>query len=54
VAAGLAPLAVGSETDGSIVSPAHACGIVGFKPTLGLVSRTGIKPIRPSRTRLVR
>jgi amidase len=45
VAAGLAPLAVGSETDGSIVSPAHACGIVGIKPTLGLVSRTGIVPI---------
>jgi amidase len=45
VAAGLAPLAVGTETDGSIVSPAHACGIVGIKPTLGLVSRTGIVPI---------
>jgi amidase len=45
VAAGLAPLAVGTETDGSIVSPAHVCGIVGIKPTLGLVSRTGIVPI---------
>jgi amidase len=45
VAAGLAPLAVGTETDGSIVSPAAACGIVGIKPTLGLVSRTGIVPI---------
>ncbi|HXL17962.1 MAG TPA: amidase [Streptosporangiaceae bacterium] len=45
VAAGLAPLAVGTETDGSIVSPAHACGIVGIKPTLGLISRTGIVPI---------
>lgn len=45
VAAGLAPLAVGTETDGSIISPAHACGIVGIKPTLGLVSRTGIVPI---------
>jgi amidase len=45
VAAGLAPLAVGSETDGSIVSPAHACGIVGIKPTLGLISRNGIVPI---------
>src|SRR5262245_27763327 len=45
VAAGLAPLAVGTETDGSIVSPSHACGIVGIKPTLGLVSRTGIVPI---------
>lgn len=45
VAAGLAPLAVGTETNGSIISPASACGIVGFKPTLGLVSRTGIIPI---------
>jgi len=45
VAAGLAPLAIGTETDGSIVSPAHACGIVGIKPTLGLISRTGIVPI---------
>ncbi len=45
VAAGLVPLAVGTETDGSIVCPASACGIVGIKPTLGLVSRTGIVPI---------
>jgi amidase len=45
VAAGLAPLAVGTETDGSIVCPASVCGIVGIKPTLGLVSRTGIVPI---------
>src|ERR1700761_3707308 len=45
VAAGLAPLAVGTETDGSIVAPASACGVVGIKPTLGLVSRTGIVPI---------
>jgi amidase len=45
VAAGLAPLAIGTETDGSIVSPANNCGIVGLKPTLGLVSRTGIVPI---------
>ena len=45
VAAGLAPVAVGTETDGSIVSPAGACGVVGIKPTLGLVSRSGIVPI---------
>jgi len=45
VAAGLAPIAVGTETDGSIVSPAAACGIVGIKPTVGLVSRSGIVPI---------
>ena len=48
VAAGLAPLAVGTETDGSIVSPASVCGVVGFKPTVGLVSRDGIVPISPS------
>ena len=50
VAAGFAPLAVGSETDGSIVSPSHACGIVGVKPTVGLVSRTGMIPISAGKT----
>jgi amidase len=45
VAASLAPVAVGTETDGSIVCPASACGIVGLKPTLGLVSRAGIVPV---------
>ncbi len=48
VAANLAPAALGTETDGSIVSPAAACGIVGLKPTVGLVSRTGIIPIAES------
>ncbi|RTL43986.1 MAG: amidase [Burkholderiales bacterium] len=47
-AAGLAPLTVGTETDGSICSPAHLCGVVGFKPTVGLVSRAGIIPISAS------
>jgi amidase len=47
VSAGLAPLAVGTETDGSIVSPSSACGVVGVKPTAGLVSRTGIVPLSP-------
>lgn len=47
VSAGLAPLAIGTETDGSIVSPASACGVVGIKPTAGLVSRTGIVPLSP-------
>jgi amidase len=47
VAAGLAPLAVGTETDGSIVCPASACGVVGIKPTNGLISRRGIVPISP-------
>jgi amidase len=47
VAAGLAPLAIGTETDGSIVAPASACGVVGIKPTNGLISRRGIVPISP-------
>lgn len=45
VAADLATVAVGTETDGSIVCPSGANGIVGIKPTLGLVSRSGIIPI---------
>lgn len=48
VAASLAPLAVGTETNGSIVCPAGASGIVGIKPTLGTVSRSGIIPIAHS------
>ena len=48
VAAGLAPLAVGTETDGSIVSPASICGLVGIKPTVGLISRAGVIPISAS------
>lgn len=45
VAANLVAAAIGTETDGSIVSPASVCGIVGLKPTVGLVSRSGIIPI---------
>ncbi|MGY1590971.1 amidase family protein [Geodermatophilus sp. SYSU D00708] len=45
VAASLTQVAIGTETDGSIVSPAGATGVVGLKPTLGLVSRTGVVPI---------
>src|SRR5262249_35163386 len=48
VAANLCAAAVGTETDGSIVSPASANGIVGVKPTVGLVSRTGVIPISHS------
>jgi amidase len=48
VSANLAVVGVGTETDGSIVCPAAACGIVGIKPTLGLVSRSGIIPIAHS------
>src|SRR5205807_1628393 len=45
VAANLCAAAVGTETDGSIVSPSSANGIVGVKPTVGLVSRSGVIPI---------
>lgn len=45
VAANLAAAGVGTETDGSIVCPASANGLVGLKPTVGLVSRSGIIPI---------
>jgi amidase len=48
VAANLCCLAVGTETDGSILSPSSLCGIVGVKPTVGLVSRRGIIPIAHS------
>lgn len=45
VAANLCAIAVGTETDGSVVSPSSVNGIVGIKPTVGLISRTGIIPI---------
>ncbi len=45
IAANLAVVGVGTETDGSIVCPSHACSLVGIKPTLGAVSRAGIVPI---------
>jgi amidase len=48
VAANLCAAAVGTETDGSIICPSHTNGIVGLKPTLGLVSRAGIVPIAHS------
>lgn len=48
VAANLCAIAVGTETDGSIISPGSICGIVGLKPTVGLVSRAGIIPISHS------
>ncbi|MBT8092194.1 MAG: amidase [Gammaproteobacteria bacterium] len=48
VAANLTAVAVGTETDGSVVCPAGINGIVGIKPTLGLVSRSGIIPIAHS------
>lgn len=48
VAAGLAPAALGTETDGSVVCPSSINGIVGVKPTVGLAPRTGIVPISAS------
>ncbi|MBI2814176.1 MAG: amidase [Opitutae bacterium] len=48
VAANLCAVAIGTETNGSILSPASANGIVGYKPTVGLVSRAGIIPIAAS------
>ena len=48
IAANLATIAVGTETDGSIICPSQTNGIVGIKPTLGLLSRSGIIPISHS------
>jgi amidase len=48
VAAGYVPLVIGTETCGSIISPSAAAGIVGLKPTVGWVSRSGIIPVAPS------
>jgi len=48
VAANLCAVAVGTETDGSVVCPASANGLVGIKPTLGLISRSGVIPIAHS------
>ena len=48
VAAGMVPAAIGTETDGSIICPAAVNGVVGFKPTLGFVSRTHVVPISHS------
>lgn len=48
VSANFAAAGIGTETDGSIVCPSSACGLVGLKPTVGLVSRSGIIPIAHS------
>lgn len=48
VSANLCAAAIGTETDGSIISPSSVNGLVGIKPTVGLVSRSGIIPISPT------
>lgn len=42
VAAGMVPVAVGTQTNGSVIRPASYCGVYGFKPSFGLISRTGV------------
>ncbi len=48
VAAGMVPLALGTQTIGSIIRPAAFCGVVGFKPTRERISRDGVIPLAPS------
>jgi Asp-tRNA(Asn)/Glu-tRNA(Gln) amidotransferase A subunit family amidase len=48
VAAGMIPLAIGTQTNGSVIRPASFCGVVGFKPSHGLVPRTGILRHNPA------
>jgi Asp-tRNA(Asn)/Glu-tRNA(Gln) amidotransferase A subunit family amidase len=48
VAAGMAPLALGTQSNASIIRPAAFCGVVGFKPSFGLIPRAGILELSPS------
>lgn len=45
VAAGIVPLALGTQTQGSVIRPAAYCGVVGVKPTFGTIARTGVLPL---------
>ena len=48
VAAGMAPLAIGSQTNGSVIRPASFCGVIGFKPTYGRIPLSGVLPLSRS------
>jgi Asp-tRNA(Asn)/Glu-tRNA(Gln) amidotransferase A subunit family amidase len=48
VAAGMVPLALGTQMAGSVIRPASYCGCVGYKPTFGLIDRTGVRPFADS------
>jgi len=48
VAAGMAPLAIGTQTNGSVIRPAAFCGVVGFKPSFGCISRAGVLTQSPT------
>ena len=48
VADRMVPLALGTQTGGSVIRPAAFCGVIGFKPTFGSINRTGVKPVSDS------